>query len=421
MFRDTAAQDQVVHVKRAPAWGKLLFLVLLAIGCIAAARPVLRWLGGEPVIPLARLTLAEVKRGTLVRDVSAQGTIVAARSPMLYAQAAGVVRFEVEAGAAVQAQQLLAVVESPELQSELRRERATLDSLRAEADRQRISNRKAALGKAQALAAADVALRAATRESERSAKAFAVHAISDVDYQRALDALTNAKSARSLAEQDVQLDQEALTLELKQRQSAVARQALVIDELERQVAGLELRAPFAGVVGTLSVADRTQVTANAPLLKLVDLGELEVEALIPESYADDLVPGQRAEVTLNGAKRDGEIRLISPEVSNAQVAARIVLSGEGRSGLRQNQRVSVRVLLEERANVLLVERGRFVDAAGGRFAYRVQGEQALRTPVNTGATSLSAIEIVSGLKQGDQIVISDTEDFRDAETVRLTE
>ena len=80
-------------------------------------------------------------------------------------------------------------------------------------------------------------------------------------------------------------------------------------------------------------------------------------------------------------------------------------------GLRQNQRVSVRILMDRRDDVLKVERGAFYEAGGGTTAYVVRDGVAERRPIKTGAVSVREVEITGGLAEGDQIVISDTDDF----------
>ena len=90
-------------------------------------------------------------------------------------------------------------------------------------------------------------------------------------------------------------------------------------------------------------------------------------------------------------------------------------------GLRQNQRVSVRILMDERDGVLKVERGGFYEAGGGASAYVVRDDVAERRPIRTGAVSVREVEITDGLQEGDQIIVSDTDDFNDAARVLLAD
>jgi HlyD family secretion protein len=112
---------------------------------------------------------------------------------------------------------------------------------------------------------------------------------------------------------------------------------------------------------------------------------------------------------------------VSPEVKQGQVTGRLRFSGETPQGLRQNQRLAARIVLEQRDNVLKVARGPFLDAGGGRVAYVVQDDIASRTKIQTGATSVSEVEITEGLSPGDQIIISNLAEFERVETVRLTD
>ena len=77
-------------------------------------------------------------------------------------------------------------------------------------------------------------------------------------------------------------------------------------------------------------------------------------------------------------------------------------------------------MLDTRRNVLMVERGAFLEQDGGRFAYVVDGSRAQRRPIQAGASSLNAVEIVSGLQAGDRIVVSGTDQFANADRVRIS-
>ena len=88
--------------------------------------------------------------------------------------------------------------------------------------------------------------------------------------------------------------------------------------------------------------------------------------------------------------------------------------------LKQNQRVSARILLESRDNVLLVKRGPFLESGGGRFAYIVDGDLATRQRIQIGATSVSSVEILSGLTEWQTIIVSSSREFEDADVVYLT-
>jgi len=91
------------------------------------------------------------------------------------------------------------------------------------------------------------------------------------------------------------------------------------------------------------------------------------------------------------------------------------------AGLRQNQRLGARILIEERPNVLKVERGPWLESGGGNIAYFVDDGVAERRSIRTGAVSLDAVEIVSGAKVGDEIVVAGAYAFGTSQRVRIAD
>ena len=171
----------------------------------------------------------------------------------------------------------------------------------------------------------------------------------------------------------------------------------------------------------MQVPQGTQVAANGPVLSVVDLSRFEVEIKVPESFARDLGLGMPAQITANNARYAGEISAVSPEVVNGEVTARVRFArGQQPPDLRQNQRLSVRIVMDTRHDVLMVERGPFLEQDGGHFAYVVDGDSAVRRPIRTGAASLSSVEILSGLKPGDRVVVSGSDQFNNADRIRIS-
>lgn len=422
-IRDTSAQDRVVmaspNALRWQRWRWLVFALVVVVVLVLLLPSLTRTFSASRSFAADRLRFAVVERGDLLRDISVQGRVVAAVSPTLYAPAAGSVRFHVQAGDAVELGQVLAELNSPELTNELSRERSSLESLEIEVARARIDNRKQQLSSTRVRDEAEVALLAARREMQRAEAAWATRSISEVDYLRAQDALRTAELGHAHADADAGLEGESLTFELRSRQLSLDRQRLLVEDLRRRVDELDIRAPVPGRVGTLLVADRTAVGRDQGLLTVIDLSRLEVEIDAPESLADELAPGMSGEIAFQGRNYAAELASISPEVVAGQVRARLRFADDQPGGLRQNQRLSARVLMDERENVLKVVRGPFVDAGGGRYAYVIVDGVAERRMITLGVGSLSEIEVVSGLSEGERIVISGTDAFENAERVLI--
>ena len=396
-----------------------MLLVLVVIWVLVPI--VTRWATASVTVPFDRLRIATVTRGDLVRDVSVQGRVVAAISPTLYATAAGSITLYVDAGASVDEGQILAAVDSPELNNQFRQAEFSLEQLSVELARQRIESRQLALDKRKAADLADVALVAAKREKRRADAANAVAVISVIDYEKAQDDLRNAELAHAHAVADADLFDERLAFELKAKELEVQRQEIRVEELQRQVDALSIKSPVSGVVGDLLVEQKAAVNRDTPVMAVVDLSRFEIDALVPESYADDLGIGMAAEILLGNDRFAGRLVAVSPEIVNGQVRSRIRFSDRMPGNIRQNQRLTTRILIEERPDVLMVQRGQFLESGGGRIAYVMNGEGlAIRKTIDIGARSLSAVEINSGLSEGDMIVISSIDQFRGADSVLIT-
>lgn len=417
-FRETSAQD---HVLTPPSLlrrhRKLMLAVAVVLALAVGVTPrILRFAGIRATVSESRLTLGTVKHGTFTRDFAADGRVVAGSSPVQYAPASGTVTLLVRAGDAVKSGQVLARVESPDLKARLSQEQATLTAQQFDLRRAQLEAERAASAAEEVHARAEVDHTTAKREYERTRKAYDLGAFSEVQLLRAQDDYEKARFHLQQAERMMLSQPRQGQFEIQSRESMLQRQRLVVEELSRQVDALEVRSPVDGQIGQLQVADRANVPRDAPLLSVVDLSRLEVEIQAPENLARDLATGMAAELSGNGTRWQGNISGVSPEVVNGQITARVAFDGEQPSGLRQNQRLSVRVVMEQRDGVLMVERGSFADQ-GSTQVYRVDGDVAVRTPVRLGSISVSQVEVLEGLSEGDRIVVSGVEALGNAERV----
>jgi len=415
MIAEPLATDRAVP---APRRGRRLAAGLV-LAAAATGAAWWAWAGSERSVSRAELRIAAVQRGDLVRDALVQGRAVAAVSPTLFAPAAGTVALAVQAGDDVAAGQVLARIASPELQAERAREAATLLQLEADRQRQQIVTRSQRLAAERDADEARLALTATTRDEQRSAEACAAGVVSLVDCLRRQDAVQAGRIRAVHAAKAVELVTADGGFELQSLAQRVARQRAVVAELDRRIEALAVRAPVASRVGSIAVAERAAVAANAPLLTLVDLSRLEVEMQVPELYAADLGLGMTLRLQIAGKDVDAVLAAVAPEVQSGQVLVRARFQGAQPEGLRQNQRVAGRILIDERRGVAMLARGPFVETHGGHAAYVVEGDHAVRRAVKLGAMGSAAVEVVQGLAPGDAVVVAGSETFDNAPRVRL--
>ena len=271
----------------------------------------------------------------------------------------------------------------------------------------------------QTVAMAQVNEKAMAREARRAELAIQKNLISQLEYEKSIDdleraqlELVQAKQNGELANESLGFDVESLILQLKSQQ-------LLVDALKRRVGELAIVSPVGGMIGNVQVIDRQAVSPNQALITVVDLTAFEVETVVPEGFADDIAPLMEAEISLSGANYPGVVTAISPEVINGGVSARIRFTETLPANLRQSQRLTAKILLENKPDVLIVNRGSFFDGFRGHV-YRVSDNKAVRVPVVLGGSNLRHMEVVDGLQPGDTIIISSLPTKANSEHILIT-
>jgi HlyD family secretion protein len=422
MIESTSSMDRPVAVsvltrKRLIIGGAAAVVVILVA---AIAYPSIRlWMRADRSIDASTLGIATVTRGDLRRDVSVQARVVAALHPTLVSQAAGIVSLRAKAGQVVRSGEVLAVVDSPELRSSLDQARALSLALDADAGRQKIVSRQSDTRLHEQVSLAQTRLEAARRELVRAETLHKEGLYSSGDYERAQDAVHVAELEVEQAAREVPLTKETNDFDVRTRVLQAQRQAALTNELEKRYGDLTIRAPFDGMIAAFAVNDRDSVIANQPVVSIVNLSSLELELNVPEEYANETRIGTPVSINFGAEERSGHVTSVSPEVVNNQLTARAVPDGGWPAGMKQNQRATVRLVFESRRGVVKAPRGAWLDSGGGRVAYVVDGTSATRREIVAGTVGASEVEIVSGLREGERIVVSDLTPFANGNTVIL--
>lgn len=418
MIRDTSQQDQVVTTSKSKK--KWIVITALSIaGVVFAGQAMSRWLSVDHSVSKSQIRFAKVERGDMHRDISASGKVVAANAPIVYSAEQGLVTLHVKPGDLVKAKQVVAMIDSPILMAELQQQQTAVQRITSDVNRAKLDARRQQLALQQRLDVAKVDLSAAERESRRATISIERELISQIDFEKAQDDLAKSQLSYAHAKQEAELAKDTLAFEIENKTLELKTQQLMLSELERKVRELEIRSPVDGIVGNWLVEQKAKIERNQALMKIVDLSAYDAEIQVPESYADELGLGMSVEVNVSGTLLMGQLSSISPEVRNNQVTARVRISGESEISLRQNQRVNARIILEQKESVLMVRRGQFYSSGAGKVAYKVLGDNAERIEIQSGASSMSHIELLAGVEEGDTIVISNIDVFENKPQVLL--
>jgi HlyD family secretion protein len=209
--------------------------------------------------------------------------------------------------------------------------------------------------------------------------------------------------------------------QMNAQQSRVQQLRALAKLKQDQVDALKVRAGTNGVLQQVSVQEGQQVTPGLNIARIADPASLKAELKIPETQIKDVRIGQNAKVDTRNGIIEGQVARIDPAAREGTFTVDISFSGALPSSARPDLSVDGTIELERLKNVLYVGRPAFGQGQQtvGMFRLGPDGQEATRTTVSLGRSSVSTIEVVSGLREGDQVVISDTTTMDNYKTIRV--
>jgi HlyD family secretion protein len=384
-------------------------------GLIACIVALIIWLPGwiRPSVSRARVRTAKVTLGPIESTITASGTVVpeverALSSPL----DARVLRILKRPGDPLTAGDPLVVLDASEsvlsveklskdlalkdnqqaqtrlalekslldIEGRLNTKRLDLDSLRADLDDSRTLFKQGLIS------------REKLRQAEL-AEAKAVIELKQIEGER-----NNVQQANTAQSQGLSLERDSLGKE--------------VAEARRQLDLATTRADRDGVVTWALSEEGVLVRRGDVIARIADLRSFRVDATVPDVHAKTLAVGMPVIVRLNDDDAlEGRVSAIHPKIENGVMTFTVSLADKSNHLLRSNQRVDVLVVLQRKARALRLKKGPFAEGDGYRQAFVVRGDRAVRTPIGLGIASFDEFEVVNGLADGDEVIISDMRDY----------
>lgn len=237
--------------------------------------------------------------------------------------------------------------------------------------------------------------------------------------------IDQTKQELVLAEKDLQKVQEKNSIRLEQLKADLEGLKLQISIQEKELAEKQdllnkmiVRAPSAGIILQIYGKKGERVSKHALLVKMSDLSAFKIEGSIEDKLAGEIKTGTKVYAIIDNEKLAGQIGNISPEVVDNRVEFDVFLQKNDDSKLLPNLNVDLMVVKAERDSVLRIKKGPAFDKSVKEFdVYVVQSRTAKRTRIATGLTGNEYVEIVSGLKEGDNVIISDIPVYRNIDEI----
>jgi len=394
--------------------------VLLAVVSMAGVA-VMRLEPAAPPVDRASVWIDKVKRGRMLRDVRGQGTLVSEDLRWIPATTTGrVERILLRPGTPVGADSVILQLSNPSLEQELedaqlklKAAESSLTSLRVQLEDEELQQRASA-------ATIEADYKKAAMQADVNEQLSAQKLVSDlVLKQSQLDAEQLAVRNR-IAQQQLAHAAESKSARLAERQSQVDQARAFMMLKAREVDALRVRPGVGGILQVVPVDVGQQVTPGTNLARVVNPSRLMAEVKVPETQARDVQVGQRASIDTHNGVVSGSVTRIDPSVQNGTVTVDVAIDGPLPAGSRPDLSVDGTIELERLDNVLYVGRPAFGDENTSTTLFRVQPDgTAVRVPVKFGRSSVNLLEILSGINEGDQVVLSDMSAWNEVDRVHI--
>jgi RND family efflux transporter MFP subunit len=402
-------------------------IIYIAVGIVLLALVTMglsRLKPAAPTVERSTVWVDTVKRGSVLRQVRGLGTLVPMEGSIQFLPAITEGRVDkilALPGAQVKADTILLEMSNPQLTQEALDAQWKLKA--SEAD---YKNLEVALA-SQVLAQKSLSAQAQSEYSQAKMQADIDSELAKLGVISQLSMKVSNQKAEQLSTQsDIEKQRlvnssEVLKAQLQAKQAEVEEFRALAQLKQSQLDRLRVRAGIDGVLQEQTLKIGQFVTPGTTLAKVVQPQRLKAELKIAETQAKDIQIGQPASVDTHNGIIPGHVVRIDPSVVNGTVTVDVTLDAKLPQGARPDLSVDGTIDLEKMDNVLYVGRPAFgqEQSTVGMFKLETDGNNAVRAQVKLGRSSVNTVEILQGLKEGDQVILSDMSRWDSYDRVRL--
>ncbi|HET9010891.1 MAG TPA: HlyD family efflux transporter periplasmic adaptor subunit [Gemmatimonadaceae bacterium] len=397
--------------------GAIVLVILVAVS-VQLARM-------EPAAPsVERATVLEdtVKRGSIVRQVRGVGTLVPEDTRWLPATTEGrVERILLRPGANVQADSVILVLSNPQVEQEAINARLALQSSQAGLDNLRAQLQNELLTQEALAASIESDFEQARMEAQANEALAKEQLVSDLILKQSQIRAQTLKNRVAIEGRRLTAAREGNEARLRVQQASVDQAQAMVDLSASRLKALQVTPGFAGVLQQVPVEVGQRVGPGQNLARVADPGRLKAELRVAETEARDIEVGQPAEVDTRSGVVAGRVSRKDPAAANGTVTIDVSMTGELPRGAVPDMSVDGTVQLQRLEDVLYVGRPSLGqdNSTAGLFRVVDADGNAQRVQVKFGLSSVNAIVVLSGLKEGDRVVLSDMSSYDSYDRVRL--
>jgi len=400
-------------------------IVYAAVGIVVVALVTMglsRLKPAAPGVDRSTVWIDTVKRGPMLRQVRGLGTLTPVDIQWIPAATDGrVEKIPVLPGTAVQPNTVLLILTNPQLVQETLD--ATLKLKAAQADYKNLEAQleSQVLTQKSLVAQASAEYNEARMQAETDQQLNKLGVISDLNRKIADGKAQQLKTRDQIEQERLNNSSKVLQAQLLAKEAEIDQDRALVQLKQTQVQNLTVRAGIRGVLQEQALKVGQWVTPGTTLAKVVQPDHLKAELKIPETQAKDIQLNLPASVDTHNGVIAGHVMRIDPAVYNGTVTVDVMLDDKLPPGARPDLSVDGTIDLERLANVLYVGRPAFgqENSTVGMFVLQPDGKTAVRSQVKLGRSSVNTVEILGGLREGNEVILSDMSRWDNFDRIRL--
>jgi HlyD family secretion protein len=374
-----------------------------------------------PTVAGSAVYTGTVKRGPMVREVRGAGTLVPEDIRWISTTATGKVeKLVLRAGAKVTPGTVILELSNPDIKQQVSDAELAWKAAVAQLENAKANQATSRMSQENAASDAQSAYLVAQSDLEANKILNGQGIVADQQIKVKQQTVDSAKNRLELAKKQLQMLLETEKSQLAPQEAAVSSARARYDQLSRQLSDLSVRSNMSGLLQAVPVEVGQQVGPGTNLARVSDPTRLKAEVRISETQTRDLAIGQLAKIDTRNGVIKGHVTRIDPASAGGTVGVDVTLDEALPLGARPDQSVDGVIELQRLENVLFVESPTFGQENSTVMLFKfTTPTEAERTAVKLGRRSVSFVEVVDGLKEGDRVILSDMQQYDGHQRLRI--
>jgi HlyD family secretion protein len=393
----------------------LLVVALVSVG-LSKLKP------AAPTVERAVVWPDTVKRGNIKREVRGLGTLTP--EDIRWIPATTAVRVEkivLRPGAKVKPDSVILELSNPQLEQQHQDATLKLAAAQAGLENLKVQLQNDLLTARASAARTEADYNKAKMQAQMNEALAHDGLVSDLVLKQSQVDANSLEVSAQIAKDQLASKTESTKAQLAVQQSSVDQAKAVLQLTQRQKDELKVRAGLEGTLQIVQVDEGQQVAPGTNMVRVANPARLKAEIKVAETQAKDIQLGQKAAVDTRVGIVEGRVARIDPSVVNGTRTVDVTLMGDLPRGAVPDLSVDGTIELEQMNDVVYMGRPAFGQEQStiGLFKILEDGSTAERVQVKLGRNSVNTVEVLSGLKVGDQVILSDMSAYDAYDRIRL--